>query len=170
MSPSGPTGGSANPLDENTQTVREQIIDEVIARVATLAMVGVVVEPGDDDNAIAAAIAAQKIAVEIVVGNDETTEPAASVESYRMPIEIVAYLPKGDTEVRRTADRFKSSVYLLLCGDEAARTLNNLAVNTLPANVFGGGVYMDQDRGLPLTIIGFEVDYRHTRGNPTEAR
>lgn len=172
--PANPTNGNATPLEENAQTVRERIIDEVNTRVATLASVGSVIEPGDDDSMLAAAMQAGKHAIEIVVGNDETTEPSSSVEAYRLPVELVAFLPPTtgvDAPTMATqASRIKAEIYLLLCATDDARTLNGLAVNTVPAPISGGGVFLDTQRNLYCTIVGFDIDYRHTRGNPTEAR
>lgn len=154
-------------------TVRQRLLEAVRTAIAGMAGVGLVLDAaarldGEPLPEISAALADKKHVVELVVLDDEKDEAhdAVDVEAFSFVVAAIVHLP-DDLEGKNPADA-ASSIYAdlyVLC--TADRSWGGLGLDTRPEG--GGGVAIS-DIGTRETAAAFRIFYRHTAGNPTEAR
>jgi hypothetical protein len=165
-------------------TVRTRIETQVLAALASVTEIGStgVLELGKEEPAglIASRAAAGQWTVQVQFGDDDFYEgdrqKSAGVETWVFPVAIVVHLPVSASVSERQlrSDVAKKLVPLFVpkgttWTSEAGNPLygpewNGLAMDTQALGGFGQGV---STRGTFATPLGFEIRYRHQRGDPT---
>jgi hypothetical protein len=151
-------------------TVRQQIIDKVKARLVALSSsFAAVTLAGDQDQAFAAAVSGGKGAAEVIAGDDEPVLPFTTIDLFTFPLAVVIYLPSplpGGATALKTAHELCRAVYGTY-GTAELETFDGLA-RSARCTTFGGAVYVDEASGLS-TWCGFDVSYGFRRGSPDVA-
>lgn len=150
--------------------VRDNIIVDLLARLADVDGVTQVVEAGEGDFRVTAA--ADKYAIEVVVGEDQGDEgePSSSIERMNFMVGLVAYLPGGLTTAaeRRAAGHYIcAEMYKAYAGGAEERSpLEDC--RDAQVEVFCSGVSMTGNGWAVCQVL--RVRYAFTRGDPTAAR
>ncbi|MGH7133826.1 MAG: hypothetical protein ACREJO_18000 [Phycisphaerales bacterium] len=176
-----------------TPTVRDLILREVKRRLESLTdLVGCVVPPaavGDQvpvlKAAVQTALGSGKCAVQLMVGHDERDgEEATQIEQWLFPVVCMVELSAVGLDLvtnpmalLEKAQEVHAAIGNLYATDAKGEWRTNESGEPLAArteNLGGGGLGFASsadggDLG-PVTESAFEVHYRHTRGNPQEAR
>jgi hypothetical protein len=162
----------------STPTVRSRVVAELIRRLSTLSIVGgSATWPVADGMSPAETLRTGRYFLEMLVGTDESNDPADSVEEFTFSFDIIAHLP-GDSRPAPgvggpmtpddQANEIAAAMYGTYADTDAQpenHTLGGLCVNTI-CRSFHGGVSIDPQFGNNCTTHEIEVRYRFVRGSP----
>lgn len=161
-----------------TTTIRGKWMAELRRRLESVAGVGLVVEVGGDDPAIAETLsgATPQAVLEIYDGTDEKNDSVTVVHEFLTTVEIVVHLPAlpGDVDqdwFGRAHDLCAAIYATYGASDDAgqlkadANPANPPLVTDCELKVFCGGVSIAEN-GSRMTFQSFEVKWRFRRGDP----
>lgn len=159
-------------------SVRTQIKNAIVDAIAALDKVGHVARPDQrsqiSQEDIYKVTSDGKTYVELGVGGDEPEQNHSTLIRKTFPILALCHLPDAMPE-GVSADEYADELYaeiIALLEDEAdpsVGTWGGLAEQS--RDLGGGGIGNDPDgMGTLVTLIHFEVVYRHTRGDLEAAR
>jgi hypothetical protein len=174
-------------------TVREKIIDAVIAGLTGISGVGLVVPPGlrseNDAESIGAVVRGGQYAIELQVGHDEPEgdiSDTMGVERWRLPVGCYIHMPEPPPTVtpdppqepyrksyHALASEIGAAIYALYRSpsvDPGRWEVDGVPQARATSPLGGGGVYIDPDLATNVTEHAFEISYAHTSGDPTEPR
>lgn len=151
-------------------TIREQIIDAIVAGITGLDGFGAVIDAGRRDSAAGQALGdalnGGTYAAELSVLDDEQDEAGTShqLEAMRFQVIVVVHMPTelpGDIQPYQAASRVHEQIRKLYTSTSSAGTWGGLAIDT--TNLGGGGVGIHEIEGTVCTASVFEVKYRTLR-------
>lgn len=158
--------------------VRTRIKHAIMAALEDIEMVGHVAAPSRRDEIavedIVDTLATGKAYIEVAIGGDEADQNRTQIIRKTFPVVLLCHLPDNlphGNSHDEYADELYAEVVSLLENDldPTVGTWGGLAEQSI--DMGGGGIGNDPDgMGTLVTVIYFEVVYRHTRGAMEAAR
>lgn len=158
-----------------TPTVREQIIERIMAYLKAIEDCAVVIDyasEGDADlSAVNDAINAGKYAIEVLAAQSDVASLNTTLNrhTWEMPVLLVAHLPfNPDILPYQAAARLCATIFRLVHPNEYAMgTWDGLAIQTRwDSGTDGAEVFIDPKTNLPSCLITFRVNYAHAFHDP----
>lgn len=158
--------------------VRTRIKQAILAALEDIELVGHVAAPAKRDEIaiedITDTLSTGKAYIEVGIGGDDVDQNRTQVVRKTFPVVLLCHLPDNLPE-GKSHDEYADDLYgavVALLEDELDPTVGTwggLAEQTI--DLGGGGIGNDPDgMGTLVTVIHFEVVYRHTRGDVEAVR